>query len=74
MHPDGIRQVFAEKHDQENTVQFAILCALLQLKGLSKRARSRSPYSLAKLTAGLPHREEILARAMVESEANNLES
>ncbi len=67
MRPEDIREVFATKFDRKGTVEWGIICALNVLSQLpTVAARARSPYSIAKLTEGLPHQDEIIAMALAE--------
>lgn len=64
MTPEDIRIVFETKYDRKGLVEWAIDIALMALEQLPPKQRPKSPYSLRRLTEGLPHQNEILAQAL----------
>lgn len=71
MTPEEIRRVFAEQITDKDEVHWAIEMAMGELKKLPDAAtRAASPYSLSKLTAGLPHGNDIISVALLFNARN----
>ncbi len=73
MHPDGIRRS-SRRSTTKRTRCSSRSCALSSNSKAYRSEPVSEPLLTRQADRSLPHREEILARAMVESEANNLES
>ncbi|UIN38400.1 hypothetical protein [Methylobacterium oryzae] len=73
MSPERIREVFEHHALDQRLVDHAIAVILDQLEWIPDRdAKAASPYSISRLTEGLPSRDRIIDRALRLSEERML--